>query len=79
MAPDAAFCLRQEAAERDRASAALLPNVKIIATRAAAAWAREASRAERIAKKTAARILSSRAADEESRQFSENPDSGYST
>lgn len=79
MAQDAAFCRRQEAAERDRASAAILPNVRIVATRAAAAWAREASRAERIAIKTASRALSLRAADEEGRQFSENPDSGHAT
>jgi hypothetical protein len=47
MAPTAAFCRTQEAAQRARAAAADLENVKAIALSAATAWAREAALAEK--------------------------------
>ena len=42
MAHTSAFCLAQEALHRERAVAANLDNVRIVAASAAAAWAREA-------------------------------------
>jgi hypothetical protein len=42
MANTSAFCLAQETVQRERAASAGLENVRMIATKAAAAWAREA-------------------------------------
>lgn len=41
------FCRAQESAQRERASHAVLENVRVIATSAATTWAREAVLAER--------------------------------
>jgi len=46
MSQTSAFCRAQETLQRDRASAAQLDNVRIIATQAATAWQREAVLAE---------------------------------
>lgn len=43
MAHSSVFCLAQESAQLARAASAGLENVRTIATRAAAAWAREAA------------------------------------
>jgi hypothetical protein len=47
MNPSASLCRSQEAFHRDRAAAAQLENVRVVATRAATAWGREALAAER--------------------------------
>ncbi len=46
MAQTSAFCRAQEAFQRDRATGSNLENVRTIASRAAAAWEREALIAE---------------------------------
>ena len=46
MASTSIFCRAQEVLQRERAATAELENVRIIATRAALAWAREAALAE---------------------------------
>lgn len=79
MAQSSAFCRRQEAIERNRASSAILANVRTIATRSAGAWAQEALRAERLEAKAAERLAASRTLEEETRWFSENPDRGHAT
>lgn len=47
MNPSASLCRSQEAFHRDRAAAAQLENVRIIAAKAANAWGHEALAAER--------------------------------
>jgi hypothetical protein len=47
MTPSASLCRTQEAFHRDRAAAAQLENVRIIAAKAATAWGHEALAAER--------------------------------
>jgi hypothetical protein len=56
MAHTADFCRIQEAAERKRADGATLENVRVIASRAAAAWAREAALAENRQTKRASEV-----------------------
>lgn len=86
MQPSSILCRTQEAFHRDRAEAAPLENVRVIATSAAAAWAMEAKLAER----REARVIRTRAVaeliavqkllvpeEEEERGFSENPDRGF--
>lgn len=72
MAHSSVFCLAQESAQLERAASAGLENVRTIATRAAAAWAREAALAAVREAKTgrepglpAAASLSERAEDAE--------------
>ena len=47
MVPSSILCRAQENLHRRRAADALLENVRIVATNAAVAWAREADAAER--------------------------------
>jgi hypothetical protein len=82
MAHSAAFCRRQEALQRVRATAESLQQVKAIAMRAANAWALEAQTAERRESKlgmdSALPLAGSVSEQEEDRQLSENPDRGCS-
>jgi hypothetical protein len=75
-----AFCLAQEALQRDRAATSNLANVRKIATSAAVAWAHEADVALRREAKLGRddRLPEAASVSEvlEDRQFSENPDRG---
>ena len=85
MYPSSTLCRAQEAFHRDRASGALLENVRIIAGNAAAAWELEARSAEKrearhLRTRVTAELIAARkqqAGDERSRLFSENPDRGF--
>jgi hypothetical protein len=83
LAQSSAFCRTQQAVQRDRADTAELENTRIVATRAADAWGREALLAERLETKRAAHLtlLQANASrqEERDRQFSENPDRGNTT
>jgi hypothetical protein len=83
LAQNAAFCRTQQALQRDRADTAELENTRIIATRAADAWGREAVLAERLESKRATPVMPLLPAtfleEERDRQFSENPDRGNTT
>jgi len=73
------FCRSQQAREEIRAAESALPNVKSIATRAAAAWGMEALVAQRWEGRQAKRqmeagLILAAAAD---RTLSENPDRGF--
>jgi hypothetical protein len=78
-------CRTQEAMQRERASAAMLDNVRSVAERAAVAWGREAKAAEqREARQVRARAIAELAAVQNQRfqsvedsLFSENPDRGF--
>lgn len=80
-----ALCRAQEAFQRDRANSAQLDNVRIVAEKAAIAWAREAVAAERREARQArtraiaeiAALQKQRSDDEDDRSFSENPDRGF--
>lgn len=77
-----ALCRKQEAHHRDRAAAAGLDNVRIIAASAAAAWGLEALTAERREQRALQAGVdvstdSRRTLDESERVFSENPDRGF--
>ncbi len=78
MVNSSAFCLAQEAFHRDRAATAGLDNVRIIATSAAVAWAREVAVALRREAKLGSEdrlpAAASLSEEVEDRQFSENPD-----
>lgn len=80
MALTSAFCLTQEALQRNRAAGALLENVRFIATRAANAWKHEAVLAlQREAKLGAHGALPPAGSPSEvieDRMSSENPDRG---
>ena len=77
-------CRTQEMVQRDRAEAAQLDNVRVVAERAAIAWGLEAIAAEKrearhlralaIAEIAAAKARESQ--DDEDPSFSENPDRG---
>lgn len=75
-----AFCLVQEAAQRDRAAATNLKNVQLIAMSAAAVWAREAASALRreakLGREDRLPAAASPSEREEDLCFSENPDRG---
>lgn len=85
MFPSAILCREQETIQRQRAAAASLENVRLIAERAAAAWSLEAQAADdREARHK--RVLAIRAAsaaqaapfpDQPDRCVSENPDRGF--
>jgi len=78
-------CRAQEIVQRDRADAALLDNVRIVAVRAAVAWGREALAAEqREARHLRTRAIAElialrnqRSHGDEDRSFSESPDRGF--
>ena len=85
MYPSSTLCRTQEAFHRDRAEAATLENVRLIASNAAAAWGQEAAAAEKreargVRTRAVAELLAAeklQAAQERERAFSENPDRGY--
>ena len=78
------LCRAQEAHQRDRANTTLLENVRIVAERAAKAWALEAIAAERREARTARTraiaeielLHKQRSHEDEDKLFSENPDLG---
>lgn len=80
MANTSAFCLAQEALHRDRAAVTDLDNVRIVATSAAAAWAREAvaalRREAKLGREARLPAAASLSEEEEDAAFSENPDRG---
>lgn len=80
MAKTSAFCLAQEALQRDRAAVADLDNVRIIARSAAAAWAREAvvalRREAKLGREDGLPAPASLSEDAEDAWLSENPDRG---
>jgi hypothetical protein len=80
MASTSTFCRAQEALQNERAANARLENVRIIATRAALAWGREAALAEqRETKRGFEKSLpnpGSLSEELEDRSLSENPDRG---
>lgn len=87
MKPTAIMCRAQQARQLTLAADAVLPNVRVIAARAAAAWAKEAlaaeKRDERLARGRmemvgAAPALLREAPSQHDRAFSENPDRGFS-
>jgi hypothetical protein len=86
MKPAAITCRAQQAHHLALAASATLPNVRNIATLAAAAWAKEALDADKRDLRTALRkqeidraALSQRPdlPREDDRRFSENPDRGF--
>jgi len=83
MANSSAFCRAQEALQRNRADAAELGNVRMIAASAAAAWAREAvvalRREAKIDHEDGLPAAASLSEEDEDRLFSENPDRGLAT
>ncbi|SHM09568.1 hypothetical protein SAMN05518668_105388 [Sphingobium sp. YR657] len=78
-----AFCLAQEAAQRDRAAATDLKNVQLIAMSAAAAWAREAASALRreakLGREARSPAVVSPSELKEELWVSENPDRGLAS
>jgi hypothetical protein len=83
MAMTSEFCRAQEALQRGRAAETSLDNVRLVATRAAVAWEREAIMAEsREAKRERENALPEAASPSEDIEdleddiFSENPDRG---
>lgn len=78
------FCREQEAFQRNRAASAVLDNVRVVASRAAAAWAYEALAADRReASRERLRMIACIAAveverpgDREEAGQNENPDRG---
>lgn len=78
-----AFCLAQEAVQRDRAATANLKNVQMIATSAAAVWAREAASALRreakLGREDRLPAAASLSEIKEDLWFSENPDRGLAS
>jgi hypothetical protein len=80
MAPTYDFCRAQEALQRDRAAGSLLENVRVIATKAAAAWNREALLAQNCEatrkRRNALPEAASLSEETEDSLFSENPDRG---
>jgi len=87
MVPSAALCRAQESLHRRRAADTSLENVRLVATSAAAAWAKEAASAEsREARHLRARTLAEAANEEKSGMgarndllLSENPDRGLAS
>ena len=85
MQPSVTMCRAQEAHQRSLAANAVLPNVRAIATLAAAAWAKEAAAAEkREARTTRTKqirmegiVLHLELHGCDDRAFSENPDRGH--
>lgn len=82
MQPTALLCHAQEALQRARAADTKLESVRDQANSAAAAWAKEAALAE---KREARKAAEARAAEQRvaatgrtAREFSENPDRGFS-
>lgn len=86
MKPTAIMCRAQQARQLTLAANAVLPNVRNIATTAAAAWAKEALDADKRDKRTALRKEGAEGAapalrldlpGPDDRRFSENPDRGF--
>ncbi|NML04167.1 hypothetical protein [Sphingomonas sp. G-3-2-10] len=84
MKPTAIMCRAQQTRQLALAANAVLPNVRDIATTAAAAWAKEALDADKRDKRTALRqqgVMDAAMALEliasKDRGFSENPDRGF--
>jgi hypothetical protein len=82
MQPTSLLCRAQEARHLALASDAILDNVRTVATRAAAAWAKEAELADRREARKAesqrlALSLSLAPPKADDRSFSENPDRGF--
>lgn len=83
MQPSSSLCRTQERFHLDQAAKAVLPNLRQLATGAAAAWAREAEAAEHRDKRRAAvagpadgRIALS-VPDSDTMPENENPDRGF--
>ena len=78
-----AFCLAQEGFHRDRAAMAGLDNARIVATSAAAAWARAAvlalRREDKLGREDRLPAAASLSEEEEDAAFSEKPDHGLAT
>ena len=83
MQPSLTLCRAQEAHQLALASSAVLDNVRRVANAAAAAWAKEGKIAEgregRRLRSLEALALAAKAAEDEDRSFSENPDRGYAS
>jgi hypothetical protein len=84
MQPSSIFCRAQEARHYEAATGTGLANVKSIAARAAAAWAKEALSAEKREKRLLLRQPAPKSAEAfnlemptEERSLSENPDRGF--
>jgi len=83
MQPTAIMCRAQQARQLTLAANAVLPNVRAIATTAAAAWAKEALDADKRDKRAAVRQGATDAAKalelvaHKDRGLSENPDRGF--
>jgi hypothetical protein len=81
MYPSASLCRSQQAAQLERAAAAILVNVRTIAEAAAAAWGVEAVLAERREQRRGAPAQAADAAHRERERrdadMSENPDRGH--
>ena len=80
MYPSSELCLAQQAFQIDRASGTTLENIRVIATKASAAWGKEAvaaaereARGERVRRHRLLHLVSSRPLDAD---FSENPIGG---
>jgi len=79
MYPSSTLCRAQEAHQTSIAASATLTNVRDVALRAAAVWAKEALAAEkRESRKHLPADAAAGTADQPEREFSENPDRGFS-
>ena len=84
MQPSSVLCRAQESLQRSRSANSLLANVRLVADKAAAAWAEEALLAEqRESRQSRTRDVAAGLLDEKRRlrvlseqAFSENPDRG---
>ena len=85
MNPSSTFCRAQEMLQRGRAADALLANVRVIAEKAASAWAHEALCADKREQRQERTRLIAETLFEEKQQlneqndrlFSENPDRSF--
>ncbi|MET0376788.1 MAG: hypothetical protein ABW128_21360 [Rhizorhabdus sp.] len=85
MQPSSVLCRAQESLQRTRSANALLANVRLVADKAAAAWAEEAVLAEqREGRQARTRDVAADLQDEKRRlrslgdvAFNENPDRGH--
>lgn len=85
MYPSSTTCRTQEAYQRNRATHAVLENVRIVASKAAVAWGKEALLAEKREKRQRDRRAIADAISEQDqhihsgddRSLSENPDRGF--
>jgi len=83
MTHTSAFCRAQEGFHRDRAAMANLDNIRIVATSAAEAWAREAvlalRREGKLDREDRLPAAASLSEEEEDAAFGEKPDRGLVT